>query len=97
MLDIIIEEKYPKITIDFIRDGWILIIPEHKEAFKPYSTTTDAEKGLNVRAGAGTSYKILGILPYGSKVTILEKNGKWGRISYNGKTGWIALQYTRKV
>lgn len=90
-------EKYPKITIDFIRDGWELIIPEHKEAFKPYSTTTDAEKGLNVRAGAGTSYKILGILPYGSKVTILEKNGKWGRISYNDKAGWIALQYTRKV
>lgn len=88
-------EKYPKITIDFIRDGWELIIPEHKEAFKPYSTTTDAEKGLNVRAGAGTSYKILGILPFGSKVTILEKNGKWGRINYNSKTGWIALQYTK--
>lgn len=93
-------EKYPKITVDFIRDGWVLTIPESKgtaTAFKAYYATTDAEKGLNVRTGAGTTYKILGVLPYGTKVKILEEKGKWGRIVYNDKAGWIALQYTRKV
>ena len=93
-------EKYPKITIDFIRDGWVLTIPESKgtaTAFKAYYAKTDAEKGLNVRTGAGTTYKILGVLPFGSKVKILEEKGKWGRIVYNDKAGWIALQYTRKV
>lgn len=40
---------------------------------------------------------ILGVLPYGTKVKILEEKGKWGRIVYNDKTGWIALSYTRKV
>ena len=92
--------KYPKITIDFIRDGWVLTIPESKgtaTAFKAYYAKTDAEKGLNVRTGAGTTYKILGVLPYGTKVHILEEKGKWGRIVYNDKAGWIALSYTRKV
>ena len=89
--------KYPTITIDFIRDGWVLIIPEHKEGFVAYSAMVDAENGLNVRTGAGTSYKKIGVLPYGTKIKILEVKDKWGRHLYNGKDGWSALQYTRKI
>lgn len=47
---------------------------------------------LHVRAGAGTSYQIVGRVYEGDKVTILETKGNWGRIS----TGWISLNYVKK-
>ena len=48
---------------------------------------------LRIRGGAGTSYKIVGVLYNGAKVEILETktvNGtQWGRIS----KGWICMDY----
>jgi uncharacterized protein YgiM (DUF1202 family) len=47
---------------------------------------------LHIRAGAGTCYKIVGRLYEGTKVTILETKGNWGRIN----KGWISLDYVKK-
>ncbi len=60
---------------------------------KEIRTVSDRD-GLNVRGGAGTGYKIVGFLPYGTKVEILEKTTVdgvlWGKIAQ----GWICLKYT---
>lgn len=44
---------------------------------------------LNVRADANQNADRLGMLKYGARVEILEKNGTWGRT----KDGWISLNY----
>ena len=89
-------KKYPKMTIDFIRDGWVLDIPKASApSFKPYYATVDATNGLNVRTGPGTSYQKIGVLKYGTKIRILEEKNGWGRHDYNGSAGWSALVYTR--
>ena len=50
---------------------------------------------LNVRAGAGTSYKINTTVTKGYIYTIVaEKNG-WGRLKSGA--GWIKLSYTKKI
>jgi len=58
-----------------------------------YKVTDDA--GVNVRATAGTSGTKLGAITKGTTVTVTEKKVSgdytWGKISYNGMTGWIAL------
>ena len=50
---------------------------------------------LNVRAGAGTSYRVVSYLVNGAKVTILETkvvDGRtWGRIS----NGWVCMDYIK--
>ena len=50
---------------------------------------------LNVRAGAGLTYRVVSYLVNGAKVTILETktvNGTtWGRIS----TGWVCMDYIK--
>lgn len=53
--------------------------------------------GIRVRRGAGTSYGTLGTMGNG---TIFYVYGKtiadgytWGRINYNGTTGYVALEY----
>lgn len=59
-------------------------------------TTCDA---LNIRNGAGTSYRINGIIreKVGKKntYTIVEKKNGWGRLKSG--VGWIYLKYTKRV
>lgn len=60
-----------------------------------------ARDGVNIRSGASTSYKILGAVPYNCRLRITRKTSgggyTWGLTTYNGITGWIALNYTKKV
>ena len=50
---------------------------------------------LNVRAGAGTNFKVTSQLYRHSLQTIVAEKDGWGRLK-NG-TGWISLKYTKKV
>ena len=64
---------------------------------KKVKTTTN----LNVRAGRGKDYKILGTLSKGTVVTalyILTKNGvPWASIDYGKTVGYICLDYVEPV
>lgn len=50
---------------------------------------------LNVRAGAGTGYRINKVVHKGEIYTIVQTSGGWGKLSDG--SGWISLAYTRKV
>lgn len=61
------------------------------ETFKPYLVRVNADDGLNARVGAGVGYKIETVLKKGTVVTVIDKNGNWGKC----KSGyWINLKYT---
>ncbi len=66
-----------------------------------YTVKVVASDGLNIRQGAGLSYKILGTVPCNSfvKVTNYTSGGayKWGLVEYDGIKGWIALDYTAVI
>lgn len=70
----------------------------------PTSSTTystgiyKVNETLNVRGGAGTTYAILGTAKAGETYTVAEvKNTKWGKITFNGKEGYISLAYATKT
>lgn len=48
---------------------------------------------LNIRAGAGTNYKVLATAKKDSTYELLEEKNGWGRIS----KGWISSQYYKKI
>lgn len=48
-----------------------------------------ASSGVNVRKGAGEKYKVLGKLPFGTVVDVLQFTGSWAKITYSGSTGFI--------
>lgn len=58
-----------------------------------YKVKVTANSGLNIRSGAGTSYKRVGGYTKGTTVTILKESGNWGKTN----KGWICLDYTTKV
>ena len=64
-----------------------------------WKVTDDA--GLNLRAGAGTSYDKIGYVPYNSVVTVTKRKisggYNWGYVNYSSKNGWIALDYATKI
>lgn len=51
--------------------------------------TADA---LNIRAGAGTNYKIVGMIRDRGVYTIVQTSGNWGKLKSGA--GWICLDYT---
>ena len=59
-----------------------------------YIVTADS---LNVRAGAGTSFSILGTLKHGDEVEVFKFNENWGRIDFGGKEGWVSASYLRST
>ena len=50
---------------------------------------------LNIRSGAGTQHKIVGVIKDKGVYTITEVKGSWGKLK-SGK-GWISLNYTKRV
>lgn len=66
------------------------------------STTSQKYKvtpkiGLNVRSGRGTKYSRLIAIPYNTTITITDVKNNWGKTTYKGKTGYVAMQYVSKV
>ena len=61
----------------------------------------EASIGVNIRTGASVKFNAIGAIPYGAEVDVTrQKEGggyTWGLTSYNGITGWIALDYTERV
>ncbi|SCB68907.1 SH3 domain-containing protein [Bacillus mycoides] len=48
---------------------------------------------LNVRIEPNAESTILGVLPNGKYISILEECGEWYKISYNGKTGYVKKEF----
>ena len=66
-------------------------------SFKSYKVKVTAD-ALNVRVGAGTSYKVntsAGPLKKGEVYTIIDEKNGWGKLKSGA--GWIKLSYTKKV
>lgn len=66
--------------------------------YKPGVYKTNLTSGyLNFRSGAGTSYSVIGQIYNGVTLTVTkikEADGNtWGYTTYNGKNGWVALEY----
>ena len=94
------------------RQGWIS--SKYATESKPggsseKSKAKKSEKGrklvttgsVNLRTGAGLSYKSLRAVPEGVTLTYDEtkkddRGVTWCHVSYKGKTGWISTKYARK-
>ena len=98
--------KGDNITISTVKSGavsgivdkkWLKIWDEALVAapgFESYIVMITADV-LNVRAGAGTNYKVNSQVKKHQLYTVIDEKDGWGRLK-NG-SGWISLEYTQKV
>ncbi|WP_255258188.1 SH3 domain-containing protein, partial [Bacillus sp. AFS018417] len=76
---------------------------EEKPAEKPpenivtgtQETGTVTATNLRVRSAANTNSTILGNLKQGEKITVLGKENGWAKIAYNGKEGYVSLEFVK--
>ncbi len=61
------------------------------------STVTKKINGayVNVRAGGGTSYKVVAVLSRGTKVEVLKVGNYWVQIRCGSIKGWVKKQYLK--
>ncbi|WP_459129352.1 SH3 domain-containing protein [Guggenheimella bovis] len=73
--------------------------PKPQTPPSPSSTTIQitASDGLNVRQAMNTSSTLLTTIPYGTKVPVISKSGRYYKLTYNGKTGYVFDYYTKVV
>ena len=57
------------------------------------ATVTNAPNGVNIRAKASNSSKILGVAYNGDKFEVKGKSGKWTKVVYGGDTAYIYTSY----
>ncbi|WP_230208448.1 SH3 domain-containing protein [Microlunatus sp. Gsoil 973] len=58
------------------------------------ANSATATAGVNIRSGPGTSYRIVGGLATGQRITAVGKphNG-WVKVQFNGSTAYVSAQY----
>ena len=57
--------------------------------------TVATSAGVNVRSSPSASSSKLGALANGASFTVTGGSGTWWKISYNGRTGYVASEYTK--
>jgi hypothetical protein len=65
-----------------------------KPKINPYLVLITAST-LNVRAGAGTNYRVATTVKKGQAFTIVDEKNGWGKLKSGA--GWIDLRYTKKL
>lgn len=50
---------------------------------------------LNMRAGAGTGYSLVGSLNFGASVKVNSVSGNWAHISSGSRSGYVSLNYLK--
>ena len=50
---------------------------------------------LNLRAGAGSGYKVLAQIPTGTVLAVTEPGSKWTSVRYNGESGYVMTSFLR--
>lgn len=63
-------------------------------ANKTYGTIV-ARSGLRIRSNKSTNSKILGTVPYGKKIEVLDRTNDWYKIVYNNITGYASSTYIK--
>ena len=92
------------VSLEFVKlEGKPIEKPVEKPAEKPpenivmgtQETGTITATSLRVRSAANTTSTILGNLKQGEKVTVLGKANGWAKITYNGKEGYVSLEFVK--
>ncbi|HWK98105.1 MAG TPA: SH3 domain-containing protein [Pseudolabrys sp.] len=48
---------------------------------------------LNLRSGPGTGYRVIGTMPAGSYVDVIDCSGSWCRVNWGGAEGYASASY----
>ncbi len=72
-----------------------MVMVDNYEGELGYCAVDTEGDNLNIRAGAGTQFDILGSIPDGTVVAIEGVTDGWLKVTYKGVTGYISTDYVK--
>ncbi|MGM7721005.1 N-acetylmuramoyl-L-alanine amidase [Metabacillus sp. Hm71] len=102
----VVEKKNDWIKIELSRNetGWVAswLVKEKSSSTSSNSSVSNGNvisnaTSLRIRSGPGTSFSVIGVFDKGKTAQYLEKSGRWIKISYSGKSGWVAGWHISKT
>ncbi|MBH0229980.1 N-acetylmuramoyl-L-alanine amidase [Halobacillus yeomjeoni] len=103
------KNKWIHITLKNGKTGWVAgwLVNKVENDTVPSETSTKTSfvtlqyNGTNIRKGPSTGYEIVGRAGKGQDFQVIEKQGRWYKISFNGGeafvAGWIVTEHTKKT
>ncbi|WP_437183586.1 SH3 domain-containing protein, partial [Shouchella xiaoxiensis] len=93
------EGNWYQVQVGF-QTGWVsadyVKISENEEVEEtPSIGTGETTARLNLRAGAGTSHRVLTTLPLGQKLEIIKQEGNWLQVKAGSQTGWVSSDHVK--
>ena len=89
----------PNRAIDNAFQVFLKELPDEPFKAGNYKVNVGTNSILNVRAQPNTGYEIIGTLRKDDEIVITElaNNNTWGKIDYNGKTGYVSMDYVIRI
>ena len=93
-----------KISNNINKEGWIS--SEYISIFDSevrsnrssnYEKKEVSVDNLNMRSGAGTSYRVITTLKKGSVVEVISESNGWSKIKYDGRIGYVYDEYLEDI
>ena len=85
--------QYKKDQTGFVYKKFVQVGKKGEAPKTDTVTVTNAPNGVNIRAKAKSSSKVLGVANNGDTFTYKGKSGKWTKVAYNGGTAYIYTSY----
>ncbi|KOS60964.1 N-acetylmuramoyl-L-alanine amidase [Lysinibacillus agricola] len=76
-------------------EGWVaswLTAPTNAKQTIDQTLISQVDR-LNIRTEPDISSAVLGQLSTGNQANLIEKNGEWAKIDWNGLVGWVSTDY----
>ncbi|AJH60177.1 Peptidase, M23/M37 [Bacillus cereus 95/8201] len=70
---------------------------QEQEKQEPAQNYYVKSSSLNVRTGAGMNYEVIGVVEPNQKVQVVGQQAGWYKINYNGKVGFVGMNYLSKT
>ena len=90
--------RYTSDTDGYVYKTYIRITDEGGEPTEGgYAKIVNCRSKVNVRAKASENAKIIGKAKKGAKFIVLDSDGTWVKVDYNGKTGYIHHSFIKMI
>lgn len=85
-----------RLAVQQVQAEWVQVVPPdridlwvHRDFVKDNASTVDR---LNIRAGAGINYSVVGALERGARVDVRGQFGEWLKIAPSNSSVWISRE-----
>lgn len=82
----------------WVHDDFLVMDYDQGSDMPVYTGMGTTTTTVNLRAGAGTGYQVLAVVPAGASIELYAgPAGNWGRVGYTGLLGYIHSDYIASV